>query len=179
MVFNAAFSPDGQRVVTASSDWTARVWDAQSGQPVTGPLHHNSPVLHAAFSPNGQRVVTASDDHTARVWDAQSGQPVTAPLKHNGPVFRAAFSHDGRQVVTSSDDAARVWDLPLDDRPAEDWRLLAELVTGQRMDPSGGFAALEPKALAESLKTLRAKYPGDFAITAKEAETLLKEDPKK
>ena len=74
---------------------------------------------------------------------------------------------------------ARVWDLPSDDRPAEDWRLLAELLNGQRMDPSGGIAALEPKALAEIWQTLRAKYPGDFAASARTAETLLKEEPKK
>ena len=125
-------------------------------------------------------MVTASSDNTARVWDAQSGQPVTGPLKHNHAVNHAAFSPDGRWVVTASwDNTARVWDLPSGDRPAEDWRLLAELVTGQRMDPSGGFAALEPKALAETWQTLRAKYPSDFAVSAKNAETLLKEDPKK
>jgi WD40 repeat protein len=180
LVWHAAFSPDGQRIVTASGDQTARVWDAQSGQPVTPPLKHNASVLHAAFSPDGQRVVTASHDRTARVWDAQSGQPVTGPLKHNGGVKNAAFSPDGRRVVTVSDDqTARVWDLPSGDRPVEDWRLLAELVTGQRMDASEGFAALEPKALAELWQTLRAKYPSDFAISAKEAETSLKEEPRK
>jgi hypothetical protein len=57
--------------------------------------------------------------------------------------------------------------------------LLAELVTGQRMDPSGGFASLEPKVLAGTLQTLRAKYPSDFVVSAKAAETLLKEEPKK
>jgi len=56
---------------------------------------------------------------------------------------------------------------------------LAELLTGQRMDPSGGFAALEPKTLAETWQTLRAKYPSDFAVSAQAAETLLKEEPKK
>jgi WD40 repeat protein len=29
-VFSAAFSPDGSRIVTASWDWTARIWDAAS-----------------------------------------------------------------------------------------------------------------------------------------------------
>jgi WD40 repeat protein len=179
-VVYAAFSPDGLRVVTASFDCTARVWDAQSGQPVTGSLKHNGQVVHAAFSPDGRRVVTASNDRTARVWDAESGQPVTPPLKHNGEVYQAAFSPDGRRVVTdSADQTARVWALPSGERPAEDWRLLAELVTGQRMDPSGGLAALEPKALAETWQTLRAKYPSDFAVSAEDAQTRLKEEPKK
>jgi WD40 repeat protein len=31
-VRTAAFSPDGQRVVTASADYTARVWNAATGQ---------------------------------------------------------------------------------------------------------------------------------------------------
>ena len=35
---SAAFSPDGKRIVTASSDKTARVWDAATGQPIGEPL---------------------------------------------------------------------------------------------------------------------------------------------
>src|SRR5207249_4751276 len=68
-VHSAQFSPDGRRIVTASSDQTARVWDAQSGQPLTEPLKHNGDVHSAQFGPNGKRIVTASDDGKARVWD--------------------------------------------------------------------------------------------------------------
>ena len=35
---SAAFSPDGKRIVTASSDKTARVWDAETGKPIGEPL---------------------------------------------------------------------------------------------------------------------------------------------
>ena len=31
IVYSAAFSPDGTRIVTASRDNTARLWDAASG----------------------------------------------------------------------------------------------------------------------------------------------------
>jgi WD40 repeat protein len=97
--------------VTASADRTARVWDAQTGQPLTGPLKHADYVLYAQFSPDGKRVVTASRDGTARVWDAQTGQPLTEPLKHETPVEFAQFSPDGRCIVTASDDStARQWD---------------------------------------------------------------------
>jgi WD40 repeat protein/serine/threonine protein kinase len=110
-VEHAAFSPDGRHVVTTSWDRTARVWDAVTGEAVTGPLRHDHVVWKAAFSPDGRRIVTASHDRTARVWDAPSGQAVGLPMRHEGPVEDVSFSSDGRRVVTASTDAtARVWD---------------------------------------------------------------------
>jgi WD40 repeat protein/tetratricopeptide (TPR) repeat protein/predicted Ser/Thr protein kinase len=110
-VQHAEFSPDGQRVVTASSDQTARVWEVATGMPVGPSLKHRGEVLHAAFSPDGRWVVTASADQTARVWNAATGQPLSPPLIHQGQVLQAAFSPDGRRVVTASlDNTARVWE---------------------------------------------------------------------
>jgi tetratricopeptide (TPR) repeat protein len=110
-VINAAFSADGRRVVTASWDKTARVWNAVSGQAITPPLKHEDIVLHAAFSADGRYVVTASRDGTARVWDAVSGQRFRRAIKHENALMNAAFSPDGRRRVTASgDNAARVWD---------------------------------------------------------------------
>ena len=66
----AAFDPKGERVVTASGDKTARIWDARTGEPIGKPLQHRDAVYAAAFDPEGERVVTASDDKTARIWRA-------------------------------------------------------------------------------------------------------------
>ena len=109
-VHSPQFSPDGKWIVTAADDGTARVWDAQSGQPVSKPLKHNGPVNSARFSPDGKRIVTASFDKTAQVWDVQTGQPQGGPLKHDEVVFSAQFSPDGTRIVTASGDGARVWD---------------------------------------------------------------------
>ncbi|HEX7837192.1 MAG TPA: CHAT domain-containing protein, partial [Kofleriaceae bacterium] len=107
-VTSAAFSPDGMRVVTASIDKTARVWDTATGKPLGAPLTHQEWVTSAAFSPDGTRVVTASD-RTARVWDAATSKSLGAPLTHQDAVRSAAFSPDGTRVVTASlDKTARV-----------------------------------------------------------------------
>jgi WD40 repeat protein len=69
---SAAFSLDGARIVTASADNTARLWDAATGQPIVVLKGHDGIVISAAFSPDGARVVTASRDGTARLWDART-----------------------------------------------------------------------------------------------------------
>ena len=110
-IFSAAYSSDGQRIVTASGDGTARIWDAATGQEIRQLRGHTDRVRFAAFSPDGQQVVTNSDDGTARTWDSETGQEVHRLLGHTGSVSSAAYSPDGHQIVTAgSDQTARIWD---------------------------------------------------------------------
>jgi tetratricopeptide (TPR) repeat protein len=107
-VTSAQFSPEGKRIVTASQDGTARVWDAQSGQQLAELQHGNLvAVISAQFSPDGRRILTVSRDGTAPVWDAQSGQQLT---QLGGEVKSAQFSPDGNRILTVSETSARVWD---------------------------------------------------------------------
>ena len=109
LVYTAIFSVDGSRVVTASKDGTAGLWQSD-GTLVNGLIGHKSEVLSAVFSPDGSRIVTASADNTARIWDAD-GAPLEILTGHTGAVVWAAFDASSQYIVTTSmDGSARLWD---------------------------------------------------------------------
>jgi len=134
---SATFSPDGRRIVTASQDATARIWDADTGHEVAQLHGHTGRVGGATFSPDGRRIVTASADRTVRVWDAATGHEILVLRGHTDSVRSAAFSPDGRRIVTaSSDKTARVWDAATG---REALRLLghSDRVTAAGFSPDG------------------------------------------
>ena len=131
MVSSASFSPDGSRIVTASADHTARVWDAKTGQPLGSPLDHISTVTSASFSPDGSRIVTASGDNTARVWDATVGAPLESRIAEQFTTFVAGTRLDpalGSLQAVSMEERMEIWKTL---EPAlaamPDWHFAAEL----------------------------------------------------
>jgi WD40 repeat protein len=104
------FNRTGDRLVTASDDGTARVWDAFNGTPLTAPLLHEGPVHWAHFSPSQDKIVTAGKSHRAGLWDIETGR-LDVWLEHGeGEIFSAAFSSDGSRLVTAGADmTARIW----------------------------------------------------------------------
>jgi len=108
-VATAVFSPHDRRVLTASYDGTARLWDAASGRrlaafAITGSL------LGASFSPDGRAILTASDTGRVSVWDLGSHHVLTDLAARAGTANAAAFSPRGTKVVTASEDGnARIW----------------------------------------------------------------------
>jgi WD40 repeat protein len=165
-VWSAAFTRDGQRVVTASEDETAQIWDAASGRRLTPPLKHKFQVHDAHFSPNGRWVVTGSRDKSARVWNAETGEAVTPPLPHESAVAAVRFVADGQAVLTT-DRTGQLWrwELASDPRPLEDLEQIAQLLSGHSVDPIGGAIPLPNDELAGLWRKLHAKYPGEFSVT--------------
>jgi WD40 repeat protein len=62
------FSPDSERLITASLDGTARVWNSRTGVEILNLSEHEGPVFDAHFSPDGMSLVTAGEDGTALIW---------------------------------------------------------------------------------------------------------------
>src|SRR5262249_49491377 len=104
LVQDAMPSADGRRLVTASRDATARVWELDTGKPASEPLRHPDWVFTARFSPDGQQALTACRDASA---PARASPPRLEPAEG---VFGAAFTPDGRSVLTTGkDQTARLW----------------------------------------------------------------------
>ncbi|MCP4700388.1 MAG: tetratricopeptide repeat protein, partial [Gammaproteobacteria bacterium] len=161
----AAFSPDGKAIVTASSDNTARLWDAHSGQPLHLLKGHEERVNHAAFSPDGKAVVTASSDNTVRLWDTHSGQPLHLLKGHESGVNHAAFSPDGKAIVTASNDyTARLWPV-FQDRGAliaRARKVLPRLLTCEEREKKY-FLDFVPRCAGVEDDSIRGDdYQGDF-----------------
>src|SRR5262249_24746982 len=65
-----AFSPDSQRLATASCDRTIKLWDVATGREVFTLRGHTAAVVSMAFSPDGHRIASGGIESTARFWDA-------------------------------------------------------------------------------------------------------------
>lgn len=114
-ILSADFNADASRIVTASVDGKARIWNAHTGEEICS-LVHSGEVRSAQFSPDSRYVVTASNDKTAKVWEADTGRQV-GEIVHSEHVRSAAFNRDGSMIFTASaDDSAIVWDRKSDRR---------------------------------------------------------------
>lgn len=78
LILHASFSPDGKHVVTTTKSFTARLWNAATGEEVSTQRGHLHAVFAAAFSADGRRLMTVSYDKTLRIWPVD---PVAAAMK--------------------------------------------------------------------------------------------------
>ena len=140
MIGSIGWAPDSKRVISASEDGTARVWDVQGdfanwvyGCPTVFVLAgHTGPVFSAVFSPDGNYIATCSADDTIRIWDAKTGNQIriirsSVSIKgevknrityaHQCTDYTITWSPDSRHVTTSVQGGTRVhvWDAQTGD----------------------------------------------------------------
>lgn len=113
------FSADGQLLVSASDDQTARVWDLTTREQVVDLIGHTDRVTYAEFSPDGSLVATSSADGSVRIWSSSSGLQLQQLTGHHGVVTSLAFSLDGHTLYSAGEDSRIItWD-------ATSWKLTA------------------------------------------------------
>src|SRR5262249_9445158 len=100
LVHSVAFSPDGRRIASASTDETVRLWARETGREVRKLTGHTGKVWSVAYSPDGRRLASASEDSSIRVWDPLTGASVQTRLGHKAEVRCVTFSTDGRRLAS-------------------------------------------------------------------------------
>lgn len=129
-VRHIAWSPDGQRLATASRDGSARVFDAGSGRLLLVLPSGGAMVESVSWSPDSTMIASAGRESVVRLWDALSGEPVRLLTGATDIVRQVAWSPNGAYIAaTSKDRAVRVWN-------AETGALVQEL-RGHRDDTWG------------------------------------------
>jgi eukaryotic-like serine/threonine-protein kinase len=123
-VHSVAWSPDCQRIASASQDGTVQVWDAATGSTLftywghstikyihNGQLLASGDVLTVAWSPDGKHIASGSSDTTVQVWDASTGEALFIYRGHSAGVDCVVWSPDGRRIASASTDTTvQVWD---------------------------------------------------------------------
>jgi len=93
-------------VLTASDDFSARLFDTSTGSCNQIFIEHNGPVTSAALSHNGSRAATASLDCTVKIFDAETGEFLRTLKGHSKRVNSVVFSPDDCHVLTGSFDCS-------------------------------------------------------------------------
>ncbi len=136
---SVAFNRRGDRIVTASEDGTARIWDAEKGKEKQTLRQHSGllfrktyknflfgkipffrteklrktyfPLETAVFNPeNDNLVVTGSVDGMLRLWDGESGISFLTLRGHGTSIRSVNFSPHGKYLISASDDlTVRIW----------------------------------------------------------------------
>ena len=111
-LYYAEFSPDGSRVVTATEDGVARIWDAASGAELMQ-LPHERRVKYATFHPSRPWLLTAGaagSSAETTVWDLDTGTRRFSLPVTDQRAEQAIFNADGTRVLTRGIGAS-LWDV--------------------------------------------------------------------
>jgi toxoflavin biosynthesis protein ToxC len=105
------FSPCGKYLLSASSDYSARLWSVPDMRLLSVFGDHRDDVEMAIFIDDGKGVATCSRDHTLRTFDL-SGRLLKVFEGHTADVISAAWDTSSRTLLSSSDDGTlRRWDV--------------------------------------------------------------------
>ncbi len=108
---HCAFSHDGKLLATASSDYSARLWEVPSLRLKGVLLGHEDDVDMAVFSPDDTMVATCALDRTLRIFDL-TGHCLKVLRGHTGNILSLSWTRDGSRLVSSSvDGTIREWDV--------------------------------------------------------------------
>jgi len=110
-VWGVDINKDASKAATGAADFSAKVWDALSGEEELT-LQHKHIVKSVNFSNDSAALATGSNDKVLRIFDLeQPSEPIIKLEGHTGGIKQVMYSPDNKQLLSCSDDkTVRVWD---------------------------------------------------------------------
>ena len=109
-VYHAAFSPNGNQIISASENCTVSIWEGIRPLFPRVMQAHTWPVNMAVFSLDGKQIVSAAADDAIVIWNAITCEILHTLTDHLDVVNSVSFSTNGLYIVSASDDkTVRIW----------------------------------------------------------------------
>jgi WD40 repeat protein len=122
------FTPDGDRVLSASDDTTIRVWNWRTGQVLQTLVGHEGAVTDLQLLSDGLRLLSAAEDGRVRAWDFRTGQNLATYVNLDIPVSALAVNEQQEQLALAA--AGRILILDLETRRLiQDWEAHGDTIT--------------------------------------------------
>ncbi|PYK99813.1 MAG: hypothetical protein DME19_07325 [Verrucomicrobia bacterium] len=107
-IWDIAYSPKADVLVTASTDQTVRFWQAASLAELNVFRGHAAEVWRVAFSPDGSTLATGSKDGTVRIWGVNQTNTTDVFTRRVAFWKWPVFSADGEFVAMGEDHRVNV-----------------------------------------------------------------------
>jgi len=110
-VWGVDVNKDATKAATGAADFSAKVWDALSGEDELT-LQHKHIVKSVNFSNDSAALATASNDKVLRIFDLeQPSEPIVKFEGHMSGIKQVMYTPDNKQLLSCSDDkTVRMWD---------------------------------------------------------------------
>ena len=106
------FSPDGERLATASYDGVVRMWDLATNGYLFNLSGHVGNCKDLSFHPSGTILASVGFDNTVRIWDLNKRKEKWIFDRHTDRVDCVSFSPDGEIVASGSyDKTIKLWNV--------------------------------------------------------------------
>ncbi len=109
VVYDAAFSPDGQKLATASLDKTVKIWTLADGTAIQTLKGHSDFVYSVAFTHDGKRLLSSSKDRSIKVYNTETWQSERTLSGHNEEVLALAVTADNYNVLSAGKEPQVRW----------------------------------------------------------------------
>jgi WD40 repeat protein len=138
-----AFSPNGDRFATASTDGTSMMLEYPSGRLIGPAFGKDHQIGAVVFTPDGRFLIGGNAEGAVILWDVNRQVPIkTTPNGHSQAIVDAGLSEDGRLLATlGQDQVIRLWSFDSTHPLAGERQVVGKSAKGVAFSGDGRYLA--------------------------------------